>query len=146
MSEPPPLPDNYNSSEPLGPTTPQQNVPEPLTSTEMTQQASGDFGSILTGMLPDLSVGAILGFGTGMAVKFVGKAALIIIGLIYIVLQFLAWSEVINIDWIKIQSISEPLIKQGSEEGPNWLMRILTHNVPFGGAFIGGFLLGLRRG
>lgn len=152
MSEPPPLPTNPQTTpEPLGP-TPSQNVPEPMDSSGMgssditNQAANGDIGSIITGMLPDLSFGAIVGLGTGMAFKFIGKIALITVGLIYILLQFLAWSEVINIDWIKIQAISDPWLKRGSEEGGNWLMRVLTHNVPFAGAFIGGFLLGLRRG
>ena len=95
-------------------------------------------------MLPDLSVGAILGFATGVAMKFVGRIVLVVVGLLFIAVQFLAWSGIVTVDWLKLQAITEPWVQQGRESGLPWLLHALTANLPFAGAFTAGLLLGLR--
>ncbi|NJK45320.1 MAG: hypothetical protein HC933_14535 [Pleurocapsa sp. SU_196_0] len=108
--------------------------------------ASGAFDA-LAPYLGQISFGALAGFATGFALKKVGRVALVIFGLLFIAVQGLAYLGVVQIDWLRIQSFADPMLKRESLEGFfNSLVRILTNNVPFAGAFIPGFLLGLRFG
>ncbi|GHF50212.1 putative membrane protein (Fun14 family) [Deinococcus metalli] len=94
--------------------------------------------------LPDLSVGALLGFATGVALRYVGRVVLIVVGVLFITLQLLAYFDLISINWIKLQTLTEPWLRQGGEQGASWLRRVLTANLPFAGAFSAGLLVGLR--
>ncbi|WP_084050809.1 FUN14 domain-containing protein [Deinococcus hopiensis] len=95
-------------------------------------------------LLPDFSVGALLGFATGLALKKVGRAVLLALGLLFIALQLLAYFDLVTVNWPRLQALSEPWLRQGGELGSRWLMRVLTANLPFAGAFTAGLLLGLR--
>lgn len=94
--------------------------------------------------LPDLSVGAILGFATGLAMRTLGKMVLVVVGILFIAVQLLAWSGIVSVDWLRLQALADPLIKEGREQGLPWLSHVLTANLPFAGAFSAGVLLGLR--
>lgn len=76
-----------------------------------------------------------------------GRWVAIILGLIFVVVQVLASMGYINVDWTRIQRDVEPLLQQDQIKSA-WdaLVRVLTTNLPFGGAFVAGLLLGLRRG
>lgn len=100
--------------------------------------------SALQPVLPDLSVGAVLGFATGMAIKAVGRVVLVVVGVLFITLQLLAYFEVVSINWLRLQALTEPWLRQGGEHGAQWLGRVLTANLPFAGAFAAGLALGLR--
>ncbi|WP_291428681.1 FUN14 domain-containing protein [Deinococcus sp.] len=106
--------------------------------------AGNPLGDALFALLPDLSVGALLGFATGAAIRFVGRVALIVMGVLFITLQLLAYFGVISVDWLRVQAITEPWLRQGTEQGGAWVTRLLTANLPFAGAFTAGLLLGLR--
>ena len=95
-------------------------------------------------MLPDLSVGALLGFATGVALRHIGRVALIALGALFITLQLLSYFGLITVNWWQVQALTEPWLRQGSEQGGAWLTRVLTANLPFAGAFTAGLLLGLR--
>ncbi|MBZ9713127.1 MULTISPECIES: FUN14 domain-containing protein [Deinococcus] len=95
-------------------------------------------------LLPDLSVGALLGFATGVALRHIGRVALIVLGTLFVVLQLLAYLDLISVNWLRLQALTEPWLRQGQEQGGAWLMRVLTANLPFAGAFTAGLLLGLR--
>ena len=112
------------------------STPEPAVTADLAQS--------IQNMLPDLSVGALLGFATGVAVKFVGRIALIVVGLLFIAVQLLAWTGIITVDWLKLQSLTEPILQRGKEDGVPWVLKMLTANIPFAGAFLAGLALGLR--
>ncbi|WP_309572555.1 FUN14 domain-containing protein [Deinococcus sp.] len=95
-------------------------------------------------ILPDLSVGALLGFATGVALRHVGRVVLIVVGVLFIALQLLAYFDLISINWLKLQALTEPWLRQGGEQGASWLRRVLTANLPFAGAYTAGLLVGLR--
>ncbi|GGK30540.1 hypothetical protein GCM10008955_25380 [Deinococcus malanensis] len=106
-----------------------------------------DTGRILDALqplLPDLSVGALLGFATGVALRHIGRVVLIVVGVLFVTLQLLAYAELISINWLRVQALTEPWLRQGGEQGAQWLGRVLTANLPFAGAFSGGLVLGLR--
>lgn len=126
-------------------------VPSPVLSAQAvspeaaTQAAqSGSLLDALRPALPDLSVGALLGFATGVALRHVGRVVLIVVGVLFITLQLLAYFDLISINWLRLQALTEPWLRQGGEQGASWLRRVLTANLPFAGAYTAGLLVGLR--
>ena len=95
-------------------------------------------------LLPGLSLGAILGFCAGYAIKRLGRMTALIVGLLFLALQVMAWQGLLTIHWPKIQALAEPWLHQGGEELSRWGLRILQTNLPFGGAFVAALLVGLR--
>jgi uncharacterized membrane protein (Fun14 family) len=97
--------------------------------------------------LGQISFGGLAGFATGYAVKKIGKIALFIFGSVFILLQVLAFMGIIEINWLRIQQFAEPALQRPAlENAINGLVGILTNNLPFAGAFMPGFLLGLKFG
>ena len=97
--------------------------------------------------LQQLSFGAIAGFAAGYALKKVGKLAALILGVLFIVIQVLAYYGFVRIDWLEVQNRVNPLLESASLNRL-WqgLVNVLTYNVTFAAAFIPGLILGLRRG
>jgi uncharacterized membrane protein (Fun14 family) len=94
-----------------------------------------------------ISFGGLAGFATGYAMKKIGKIALFVFGTIFILLQVLAYMGVIEINWLRVQQFAEPALQRPALESTlNGIIGVLTNNVPFAGAFIPGFLLGLKFG
>ncbi len=111
------------------------------------QSATNNFFDSIAPYLGQISFGALAGFATGYALKKIGRTAIVIFGLLFITIQFLAYLGVVRVDWLRIQQYADPLLSKNSLQGFfNGLTGILTNNVPFAGAFIPGFLLGLRYG
>lgn len=98
-------------------------------------------------LLQQLSFGALAGYAAGYALKKVGKAMALVLGLFFIGLQILAYYGFVRIDWIEVQNRVNPLL--GSDSlGQLWqrLINVLTYNIPFAAAFIPALIFGLRKG
>ena len=94
-----------------------------------------------------IAFGAVAGFVAGYAVKKVGKFVALALGLLFIVIQLLAWVGFLNVNWVIIQYQVDPILRADSLERTwQWLLGLLTYNIPFAAAFVPGFILGLRRG
>ncbi|GEM87273.1 hypothetical protein MGR01S_18980 [Meiothermus granaticius NBRC 107808] len=94
-----------------------------------------------------LTFGGVAGFATGYAIKTVGRWVAIFLGIIFIVVQVLASLGYLSVDWTRIQRDVEPYFQNENLRSLwNGLIALLTNNLPFGGAFVAGLLLGLRRG
>lgn len=106
--------------------------------------AASQLTAALQAMLPDLGLGGVLGVATGYAVKAVGRAALIVVGLSFLLVQVLSAYGVLTVDWLRLQTLTEPWLRGGRENLGGWVSRVLLANVPFAGAFVAGFVLGLR--
>jgi uncharacterized membrane protein (Fun14 family) len=116
-------------------------------SASSTQGAVDSAFNALAPYLGQISFGGLAGFATGFALKKIGRVALVIFGLLFITLQALAYFGIVEVNWLRIQSFADPLLKRDALQGFwNGLVGILTNNLPFAGAFIPGFLLGLRFG
>jgi uncharacterized membrane protein (Fun14 family) len=114
-------------------------------------------GNVAHVELPELSAvwpwveqigfGAVAGFVAGYAVKKIGKVVALVLGLLFIAVQLLAWSGFINVNWDVVQRQVDPLLTGESLQG-TWrgLLALLTYNVPFAAAFVPAFIIGLRRG
>jgi uncharacterized membrane protein (Fun14 family) len=100
----------------------------------------------LTPYLPALSMGFLAGLAVGFTLKVVGKILAILIGLIFIALQLLAYEHLVQINWAGIQQMVAPhLTPQAVQGSAQQFLSIVTHNLPFAGAFIPGFWLAIRR-
>ena len=105
------------------------------------------FFNLITPYLGQVSFGGLAGFATGFALKKIGRVALVVFGMLFIVLQLLAYAGVVRVDWLRIQQFANPLLERTAlEQAWGGLVSVLTNNVPFGAAFIPGLILGLRFG
>ena len=94
-----------------------------------------------------LSFGALAGFAAGYALKKLGKVAAIVLGLLFIALQVLAYYGFVTIDWLEVQNRVNPLLESESLNRL-WqaLVNVLTYNITFAAAFVPGLIVGLKRG
>jgi uncharacterized membrane protein (Fun14 family) len=96
--------------------------------------------------------GFFFGFITGYAMKKVMKLAAVIVGLFIAALAYLEYQRILNVDWHKVQAISQ--------NGINWVADALIHvsstigashtgsniGIPLVSSISAGFVLGLARG
>ena len=97
--------------------------------------------------LQQLSFGAVAGFAAGYALKKVGKFLAVIVGLLFVAIQILAYYGFVTVDWLQVQERVNPFFESESLNR-SWqgLVNVMTYNVTFAAAFIPGFIIGLRRG
>ncbi len=94
-----------------------------------------------------IAFGAVAGFVAGYALKKVGKFVALALGLIFIVVQLLAWSGFVSVNWGLVQERVDPLLQADSlERFWRGLLSLLTFNIPFAAAFVPAFILGVKRG
>lgn len=95
-------------------------------------------------LLPQLTLGFVLGMGAGYLLKILGRIALLIIGLTFVGVQLLVSQGVAQVDWAKLQHLSDPWLAANGKPFLNWLWATLSHDLPFAGSFAAGLALGLR--
>lgn len=100
--------------------------------------------NILTPLLGELGIGGVGGFLAGFAIKKAAKIIALIIGLFFLSLQYLAYENIISIDYDALQAFANQMLGQASG-AQTWLTDFIVH-APFGAAFVGGFYLGLQKG
>ncbi len=101
----------------------------------------------LMGPLAGLGFGGLAGAVVGYAAKKLTKMLAILLGVLFVVVQVLAYNGWIEVDWLAVQSTAEQAVQ--SEHGRSaaeraWAM--LTANLPWGGGFVAGFALGFKLG
>jgi len=99
---------------------------------------------LITPLATQLGIGGVAGFCVGYAMKKVAKLAAIILGIIFIGLQFLAYNGIIAIDYTALKSWASSLIGEAGE-AQGFIIDIFA-NLPFGTGLAGGILLGLKKG
>ena len=73
--------------------------------------------------------------------------AALAIGLLFIVIQLLAWWGFLSVDWGVVQKTVDPLLESGSlNQAWRSLVTVMTYNIPFAAAFVPAMVLGIRRG
>jgi uncharacterized membrane protein (Fun14 family) len=92
-----------------------------------------------------LGMGGLLGVATALAFKGAARVVGCGIGLLFILIQVLAYYKIVSVDWALVAAHAEPA-KHVAESGLHKLWQVLTYNLPFGGGFAAGFWLGWRRG
>ncbi|MEX2536559.1 MAG: FUN14 domain-containing protein [Trueperaceae bacterium] len=97
--------------------------------------------------LQQLTFGAAAGFLVGYALKKVGKIVALIIGLLFVAIQILAYLGFVTVNWAEVQARLDPLLEWSSlNEFWRGLIDLLTYNVTFAVAFVPALVLGLKRG
>ena len=100
--------------------------------------------NILTPLAGELGIGGLGGFLSGYATKKVAKVIAVVIGVFFLSLQYLAYKDVIAINYNALEIFINELIGPASG-AQTWLTDIMIY-APFGAAFIGGFYIGLQKG
>eukprot|EP00177_Eucheuma_denticulatum_P006959 GFKZ01012653.1.p2 GENE.GFKZ01012653.1~~GFKZ01012653.1.p2 ORF type:complete len:175 (-),score=26.62 GFKZ01012653.1:203-727(-) len=102
---------------------------------------AGGVGRAARSIGEQVSFGGVLGFAAGYSIRKVGKVLLFLVGTEVVILQYMAHREWLTMDWGKVGRDLAPRLDRGAVEG---LVGILMHNMPFGAAFSGGLVAGLR--
>jgi uncharacterized membrane protein (Fun14 family) len=100
--------------------------------------------NILTPLAGEIGIGGIGGFLAGWALKKAAKIVAIIIGLSFLGLQYLAYENIIQINYGALQDWANNLA--GQAQGTQSIVTDFFVHAPFGAAFIGGFYLGFQKG
>ena len=106
-----------------------------------------DLSDLLGAPVASLGFGGAAGLVVGYAAKKVTKVVAVVLGLLFIVLQELVYNELISVNWGAVQHTAQQVWTdpQGVTLGDRaWA--ILTANLPFGGGFVTGFVLGFKLG
>jgi uncharacterized membrane protein (Fun14 family) len=94
-----------------------------------------------------LGVGGLAGFSVGYALKKVGKLFALLLGALFMVMQWLAFEGLVTVHWGELEARLNPLLESESiSEAWRRLLSVFTHNLPFAGAFVPGMLVGVRKG
>ncbi|MFW5867777.1 MAG: FUN14 domain-containing protein [Armatimonadota bacterium] len=99
----------------------------------------------LSVILSTLGVGGIFGWFTGIAVKTVSRLVGCLLGLVFILMQILAYYGLAEWHWEAISEFVLGPAAVAADTAAAKLWTILTYNLPFSGGFATGFYLGLRR-
>jgi len=101
----------------------------------------------LPGSLPTLGFGGVAGLIVGYSAKKLTKLAALALGVLFIVLQLLAYYGFVTVHWGDVQSTAEAAWR--SPEGATLVERgqqVLMANLPFAGGFAAGFVVGFKLG
>ena len=95
-------------------------------------------------IMAQLGFGGILGWAVGLLFKKTIKFVAIIIAIIFIGIQYCIYKGYIQgVDWLKISGEFKETFNEGFFTG---VWGFVTQNLPFGGGFTVGFLIGLKMG
>ncbi|MBI3783904.1 MAG: FUN14 domain-containing protein [Deltaproteobacteria bacterium] len=105
--------------------------------------------SQLFGNLPvtQLGFGGMAGLVVGYTAKKIAKVAAILLGVLFLLIQILAYNGLITVNWGAVEHTATGVWSDGS--GVTLADRawaVISGNLPFGGAFVTGFLLGFKLG
>jgi uncharacterized membrane protein (Fun14 family) len=106
-----------------------------------------DLGELFDGALAQLGFGGAAGLVVGYAAKKMTKLVAIGLGVLFIVIQLLAYQGLITVNWTEVQSTAEGVwTDPAGRTIADRLWSIITANLPFGGGFAAGFALGFKLG
>ncbi len=103
-------------------------------------------GNILLGPVGGLGFGGVVGVAVGYTAKKIGKIVLLGIGLVVLLLQALAYGELVHIDWGAVEGAASQVWQTSDGTLADRAWEILTNNLPLGGGFVAGFALGFKMG
>lgn len=115
---------------------------EPETANE-TLNESNPLWEIFGPLLPQMGFGGVLGWAVGFFAKKSLKIVAIIVAFIFIVLQVMGHYGYIDVNFMKM---SDDFSQYADEDLFAGIWSFFTSNLPFGGSFVIGFLLGFKMG
>lgn len=107
----------------------------------------GDLTDLLSGSAGSLGFGGLAGVVVGYASKKLTKLAAILLAILFILVQVLAYQGWIHVEWTAVEESAKHVwIDDSGITLADRAWHILTANLPFGGAFVAGFALGFKLG
>ena len=98
-------------------------------------------------LVTQIALGAAIGFCVGFLAKKVGKMVAILVGLAFVLVQLLAYAEVLTIDWAPIATWWDRVRRpENLERQWSAVQGVLFGNLPALAGAVPGFLLGLKKG
>lgn len=89
-----------------------------------------------------LGLGGLLGWCAAYALKTIGRVLGCLLGVVFILLQVLAYYGIAEIHWSRVTELVPPEeVASGFFHG---LWKILTYNLPFTAGFAAGFWRGMK--
>gem|GEM_PF-6734371 len=101
--------------------------------------------SLFVRIVAMLGFGGICGFVTGFAVKKVARIFAVILGIIFVVIQFFAFKGWVVVDWNQIAQSSDLFTGEGASRYMRELIDVLSTNLPFGSSFLVGLFMGVKK-
>lgn len=92
-----------------------------------------------------LGFGGFCGFVTGFALKKIARIFAVILGVIFIVIQFFAFQGWITVDWDAISKSTDIFSGEGMSAFLRHGLKVLTTNLPFGSSFLIGLIMGFKK-
>ena len=86
---------------------------------------------------------ALIGFALGYLSRTILKVGLIVLGACFLLIQGLAWAEVIDVDWSRAIQLANDLVLNLRENAS--VTEMLKDKLPTTGALAAGYALGFRR-
>lgn len=107
----------------------------------------GDLTDLLGGSAGALGFGGIAGAIVGYTAKKLTKLAAILLALVFILIQVLAYQGWIQVEWTAVEESAKGVwVDDTGVTLADRAWAVLTANLPFGGAFVAGFALGFKLG
>ena len=91
-----------------------------------------------------LGIGGFLGWADATFLKTTARLVGCVIGLVFILMQVLAYYGIAQWHWDVIGHAAEPL-GHAAKAGAPVIWKILTYNLPFTGGFAAGFWWGVKH-
>ena len=99
---------------------------------------------VLAPIVYQMGIGGILGFFSGYAIKKITKFIAVLIGLGALVLIYLGYEGIININYDKLVQMIVNLM--GTASQASIALTPIVANLPFAGSFIAGVAVGVKLG
>jgi uncharacterized membrane protein (Fun14 family) len=102
---------------------------------------------LLPDSAPTLGFGGVAGLIVGYTAKKLTKLAAILLGVLFIAVQLLAYYGFITVNWGNVQETAVH-VWRGPEGATlaDQAWHVLSANLPFAGGFAGGFAVGFKLG
>ena len=103
-------------------------------------------GSLLLGPAAGLGFGGVVGLAVGYTTKKLGKLVLLLLGGLFLVLQGLAYFDLVVIDWAAVEQAAHGVWETPDGTLAERFWDVVRNNLPFGGGFVAGFAVGFKMG
>jgi len=99
---------------------------------------------VISPIVFQLGAGGIFGFLVGYTIKKLLKLAALILGIFALILMYLEYSGLINVNYERLSQIVQGFLS--SSGNVSHLLVTFVSHLPFAGSFTVGAMLGLKKG
>lgn len=106
-----------------------------------------DWSRLFQDIGPSVGFGGAAGLVVGFATKKITKFVAIGLGVLFILIQVLAYYRFISVNWGEVEAQATGfLIDSHGNSAAEQFWNMVTSNLPFGAAFAAGFAIGFKQG